>query len=243
MLTAFASLLAPRLCLACGRALPPEPLRSFEDALCAPCRAGLRPIARGCRGCGRDLGPHAAPRPRCAACRRAPRRALATTTALLRYRGPARALLRRLKYHGCEELAAPLGEQLARAFEAAAPEATADPALVVVPIPLHPWRRWRRGFNQAEAIARGVARALERPVAEPLRRERATRPLYGVRREARASVVEHAFALARGGRDVVAGRPVALVDDIRTSGATLQAAAAVLRAAGAREVHGLAVAR
>lgn len=243
MLTALASLLAPRLCLACGQALTPEPSRAFEDALCPPCRGELRVIARGCRGCGRDLGPHAAPRPRCAACRRAPRGALASTTALLRYRGPARALLRRLKYHGCEELAGPLGEALARAFAAAAPEAAGDPALVVVPIPLHPWRRWRRGFNQAEAIARGTARALERPLAEVLRRERATRPLYGVRREARASVVEGAFALVRGARDAVAGRPVALVDDIRTSGATLRAAADVLRAAGAREVHGLAVAR
>ncbi len=239
----LSSLVAPRHCVACR-----SPLRAaaragdWRDALCPTCLRGVRRIATGCLGCGRELGPHAAPQRRCAHCQ-GPTRAIASTTALLRYRGPARTLLRRLKYEGRHELAAPLGRELAAVFGARHPEAAADPRLVVVPIPLHPWRRWRRGFNQAEAIAAGVASALGRPVRLALRRRRATQPLYGVAREERAAAVADAFQPGRGGRRAVAGRAVALVDDIRTSGATLETAARALRAAGAARVHALAVGR
>jgi predicted amidophosphoribosyltransferase len=109
-------------------------------------------------------------------------------------------------------------------------------------VPLHRWRRVRRGFNQAEEIARGVAEVLERPLVCALRRRRATRALHEVPREDRGRVVDGAFALASFAPSLRA-RPIALVDDIRTSGATLREAAAVLHAAGADRIDALVVAR
>ena len=111
----------------------------------------------------------------------------------------------------------------------------------MVPIPLHPWRHLQRGFNQAAALADVVAARLERPRVHALRRRRRTRPLYTLARGQRPAALEHAFVLKRG--VAVAGRPVLLVDDIRTSGATLRAAAACLRAAGATRVEAAVVAR
>ena len=108
---------------------------------------------------------------------------------------------------------------------------------MIVPIPLHPWRRWRRGFNQAEAIAEGVAEALERPVVCALKRRRLTRALYGVRPEEREAIVSGAFVTR-----LIPPGPVLLVDDIRTSGATLRAAARALRREGVRELDAAVVA-
>jgi ComF family protein len=116
----------------------------------------------------------------------------------------------------------------------------------VVPVPLHPWRQWRRGYNQAEMLAA----TLGRPIWLALRRTRATPPQTSLDRDARHANVRHAFALggwlpgsAARTRRRVEGRTLVLVDDVLTTGATLDACARVLRQAGAREVHAVTVAR
>lgn len=233
------SLLAPRTCAACLAALPPRaaPGRGWAGVLCPPCRAGVEPIGPACPACGAPRPPFSDPAPRCRACRGRPLGEVAGTVALLRYRGPARRLLHRVKYGGRDDVCAPLGRALGRrVVEALGP---LDPALVVVPVPLHLLRRWARGFNQAERVAEAVAEALDRPLVPALARRRRTRPLFGVRREARDAVVAGAFRARRA----LGGRPVLLVDDIRTSGATLRAAAAALAAAGAGPVTAAVVAR
>jgi ComF family protein len=146
-----------------------------------------------------------------------------------------------LKYEGRRVLAVRLGEMLR--------ERGADVlegADLVVPVPLH-WRRQHaRGFNQAEDIAR----RLDLPVVRALRRVRATSPQFGLSASRRRRNVRGAFAPPRRGvlrrrrHDArVRGACVVLVDDVSTTGATLQACAETLREGGAREVRALTAAR
>ena len=107
----------------------------------------------------------------------------------------------------------------------------------VVPVPLHPWRRLRRGFNQA----RDLAERLDRPVVDALWRIRATASQMTLHADARRSNVRGAFMLAPWSTSIE-DRVVALVDDVRTTGATLDECAKVLRRAGASDVRALTVA-
>jgi len=111
----------------------------------------------------------------------------------------------------------------------------------IVPIPLHWWRRWYRGYNQAEALAQGLAQRLRLPVHQPLRRVIATERLAHKGRSERADVMHRVFRAWPGTQ--LAGRTVLLVDDILTTGATCGAAARALKQAGAGRVVAVVVAR
>jgi len=107
---------------------------------------------------------------------------------------------------------------------------------VIVPIPLHRWRRWQRGYNQSEALARGLAIGMRIPLNRwVLRRIRPTPPQTAMTADGRRKNVLDAFQTTR--LTSVAGLRILLVDDVLTTGATADAAATVLRAAGAAQVH------
>ncbi len=111
---------------------------------------------------------------------------------------------------------------------------------VIVPVPLHPWRRLRRGFNQADDLARHLGV----PVCRALWRMRATAPQALLDPEQRRRNVRAAFRLSPFVRvSRIEGAHVVLLDDVRTTGATLEACARVLKAAGAGDVTALTVAR
>jgi ComF family protein len=114
---------------------------------------------------------------------------------------------------------------------------------VVVPIPLHWHRLLKRGYNQAEAIARPLALGLGLPLVDALRRRQPTRPQARLSRAQRASNLSLAFSVKRRHRGRVAGRRLALIDDVITTGATIDAAARALREAGAGPVLAVAAAR
>lgn len=104
---------------------------------------------------------------------------------------------------------------------------------LIVPVPLHRWRLWGRGFNQAALIARTLSRSSGQPVAlDLLQRKRATKSMRGLSSRKRADAVRGAFRVS--GR--VAGGTVWLVDDVYTSGATANACAVALKRAGAERV-------
>ena len=152
-----------------------------------------------------------------------------------RYEGTLRDVIHAFKYEGRRSLAAPLG-----ALMRDAGRAVLDDADCVVPVPLHPWRRMRRGFNQA----RDLARQLDRPVVDALWRIRATPPQMSLDAHARRTNLRGAFVLRRAGlyAPPLRDRVVVLIDDVRTTGSTLSACAKVLVDAGAREVRALTIA-
>jgi ComF family protein len=159
-----------------------------------------------------------------------------------RYEGTLREIIHAFKYEGRRSLANSLGGMVRDAGSV-----VLQGCDCVVPVPLHPWRRMRRGFNQA----RDLATHLDRPVVNGLWRVRATRPQMALNANARHSNVLGAFVVSRftcGARvhgvrfPLLEDRIVALVDDVRTTGATLDECAKVLLTAGAREVKALTVA-
>ena len=151
------------------------------------------------------------------------------------YDGVLRELIHLFKYERVTPLASRFGALLSRA----APRDGAFDA--VVPMPLHWWRRWRRGFNQAELLGREVALRLGIPMVRVVKRRKPTAPQTGLTSAARRRNVAGAFRVAA--RREIAGKRLLLVDDVLTTGATVNACAAALKAAGASYVAVLTLAR
>jgi ComF family protein len=157
--------------------------------------------------------------------------------AVFRYAPPVDHLVQALKYQRRLALARVLGTLAARPAAVRALLAGVD---AILPMPLHPARASARGFNQSLEIARWLCRALDLPLATQwLRRVRDTPPQVGLNASARRTNVAGAFVAA----PAVAGRRIALLDDVLTSGASSAAAAAALCAGRCRSVHVLALAR
>ena len=156
-----------------------------------------------------------------------------------RYEGVLRELIHAFKYEGRRSLAQPLGALLRERSVHALSDAAC-----VVPVPLFPWKRLRRGFNQAADLAT----RLDLPVVHALWRVRLTASQTGLSAAQRRRNVCGAFRLSpflspRTRDRFIDGRTVALVDDVMTTGATLDACADVLVKAGVREVRVLTLAR
>jgi len=151
------------------------------------------------------------------------------------FEGPLRQLIHLLKFQGVKPLARPLGKL---AMSALPREQQFDQ---IVPMPLHWRRRWKRGFNQAELLAREVARCWGVPVRNAVRRRKFTTPQTGLTNAKRRANVTGAFAVRRGTH--LDGARILLVDDVITTGATASACAAALKRAGAAHVTVLALAR
>lgn len=190
-------------------------------------------FAPACAACHSPLDPRRTG-PVCAGCWSSIRPAPQTdhTRAAGIYEGSLRQIIHALKYHGHASLARPLGSLM----RGVAGEWLDD--AVVVPVPLHPWRSMRRGFNQADLLAC----TLGRPVWRPLRRRRLGRPQAGLHAAQRRANVADAYVMRRWRRDDVPAA-VVLVDDVLTTGATADACARVLQEAGVQRIRVLTAAR
>lgn len=219
----FLSLLFPALCCVCS-----EPLAGNETLLCTGCRLALpltgtwleadNMVSRKLQG-------------------RVP---IASAQGLLTFTkgGMVQHLLHLLKYRGREEVGQWLG-RLAGQLLLEAPLATQVQGLV--PVPVDEARRRQRGYNQCEAVARGLAEVLPAPaLPDALRKERPTDSQTHKSRLQRLQNVQEVYVVNR--RELIAGQTLLLVDDVITTGATLEACTQALLAAGSGPVHILTLA-
>jgi ComF family protein len=207
------------------------PLPPGAGPFCADCRKALSADPRPqCPRCAASVGPFAAVADGCPLCR-GTSFAFHKVTRLGPYEGRLREVVLRMKRASGEALAEAVGELWAECAEARLRALGAD---VVVPVPLHWRRRWWRGYNQSEALARPLAARLGLPCRPAwLRRVRHTPEQKGQSAGAKLENVRDAF---RGRGAGLAGRTVLLVDDVLTTGATAGEAARALRRAGAKRV-------
>jgi ComF family protein len=162
--------------------------------------------------------------------------------AALAYGPVARAVALRLKYGRRLGHAQLMAELMVRPL-AKLTESAGEPPLLI-PVPLHRWRLWSRGFNQAGLAARHLARISEAEFADDvLLRTKATPSLRGLGRKAREKAVQGAFALTGEAKPRLKGRHAILIDDVHASGATLRACARLVARGGADRVSALTFAR
>lgn len=234
-------LLLPACCLLCGQSCP-------HRLICLACEGDLPRNLEACRQCG--LPGSWGTAQICAECLRHPPPWDQAVAALV-YEYPIDHLVRRFKFHkdlACGRL---LAEELARAVKARLAEAlpASPPASLpnltdphpdlLVPVPLHFLRRWKRAYNQAELIAHELQRQCGIPLnSKVLKRVQATAAQSGLDRKARLKNLRNAFRCLP-----LDGAHVALIDDVLTTGATLQECARALKKAGARKVSVWVVAR
>ena len=227
--------LLPPTCLTCDSAV------GSQGTLCPACFGSLHLLTPPfCARCGVPFlhAGQGGPGGLCPGCQAHPP-AYDAARAALRYDDGAKRLLLPFKHGDRTELAAPLAAHMARA--GAALLARAD---LLAPVPLH-WRRLvARRYNQAALLGRKLATGARKPfIPDLLRRTRPTPALEDRGAAERALLLQGAFAVAPGLVPRIAGRRVLLVDDVMTSGATAEACARALRAAGAGAVDVLAAAR
>lgn len=219
----------PPRCPGCGAIV------GQDHGFCLSCWSGMTFLGDPCCArCGvpfpHDMGAGA----QCGACLADPP-PFDSARAVLAYGDVARTVALRLKYGRRIGLARLIATHMVRHLP------DGDPP-VIVPVPLHRWRLWGRGFNQSALIADHLGRLSGLSVdRHGLRRIKRTQPLRGMNPKMRAKAVRGAFAMADG--HALEGRRVLLIDDVHTSGATAAACARVLRKAGVVDVRLLCWAR
>jgi ComF family protein len=229
---ALLSVVLSPACAACEEPL----LHPTRGPVCEGCWSSIRPLTPPlCDRCGDPLPTWRAvsvPLACCPRCRRTPR-PLDRARSIGAYDGALRSVIHALKYEGRRSLARPLGRLMR--------ERGADMiagAVCAIPVPLHPSRRRHRGFNQAADLAR----QMPMPVVAALRRVRATPAQTGLPAARRHRNLRDAFAATRAAR-ALAGATVLVIDDVSTTGATLDACARTLKLAGIAEVRALTAGR
>jgi ComF family protein len=151
------------------------------------------------------------------------------------YEGALRRLIHLFKYAKVESLALPLSRLLLRAMPI---DERFD---LVIAMPMHWRKRWERGFNQAELLAKPVAKRCRLKLSNNLRRKRYTKAQAGLTEPQRRENLKDSFCVRSAHQ--IAGKRILLVDDVFTTGATLRSAAEVLKGAGAIHVTALTLAR
>jgi len=225
----------PRMCCACGNRIE----AAEENGLCWDCRAEGLPLAPPwCERCGGAVAGRVDHAFTCSDCENTPP-SYDRARSLYRYEGGVRTAIHALKYRRDFSVVPDLSRLLLAGLRAHVP----DPGEVVcVPVPLHPSRFRRRGFNQGMELIRGMRRLdPEVRVWNGCRRVKKTDSQTHLSKAARRRNVSGAFRVPE--RKGAAPVRLVLIDDVMTTGATLDAAAKALRRAGAEEIHTLTVAR
>lgn len=218
----FLDFALPARCAGCAEVI------EQVDAFCPTCWGDMEWLGNsGCQQCGLPLEGTEADT--CGRCLADPPK-LDRMRAAVAYDDLPRSIALRLKYGGKVALARTMARYMSPL------RGEWESGSVLIPVPLHRWRLWRRGFNQSSLVAQELSKswglATERRL---LRRVKRTRPLKGMNHAQRRKAVAGAFALEDADR--IKGRTVILVDDVLTSGSTAEACARVLRRAGASRIE------
>lgn len=215
--------LYPPACIACKVALP---VNGGEFYICARCRPLFAAVpAPFCKKCGQPLGDGGEG---CAACFGKSFHFESNESAFV-YDALMRELLHDLKFRNKKRIATGLGRLWAERI------ALPDSEFSLTWLPMHRKKRRERGFDQAEIMACEIAARLGCPVAKMLSREADTPPQSGLHPKLRAENVSGAFEIANGA--AVAGRSVVIIDDIFTTGASINECAKILMDGGAKAVY------
>lgn len=218
-------LVFPPRCPLCGEGI------SAQTGLCAACWGDLAiPGEPCCALCQRPFPDAVAAGSLCAPCLAEPPRHDGIAAATL-YNDASRRLVLSFKHGGRISLSRMMARLMMARLE------FVDPSWLVVPVPLHRWRLWHRGFNQAALLAREIATASGAQVAvDTLERQRQTPSLGGLGRKERALALAGAIRVKPKRSPGLRGAKVLLVDDVMTSGATSNACLGALKRAGADKV-------
>lgn len=236
---ALGKLFFPDYCYVGGQLFLPEALKHNVSR---DLWQQLRPLGdEVCFRCGLPLGSsaprEASPAYYCADCRAA-RLPFSAMRSQFPYTQPLREIIHLFKFEGFLQIGEELGRQMG---EWAAANEALRTARTVTAVPLHPWRKLTRGFNQSEVLARLVAERMGLPYSPAcLRRIRNTRPQSRLAAEKRRTNVRGAFTADAG---AVAGSRILLIDDVATTETTVRECARALKAAGARDVRVATLAR
>lgn len=211
----------PPRCAGCGVIV--DQVHSF----CSGCWTTVEFLGNGgCQSCGMPL--EATEAESCAACLATPPR-IQRMRAAVAYDDLSRTIALRLKYGRKVALARTMARYMA-------PLVTGGSDAILVPVPLHRWRLWQRGFNQSALVARELSKATGLPSnVRLLKRVRRTPPLKGLSAVQRRRTVAGAFAVDASAN--LKGRTVVLVDDVITTGSTANACARALQRAGASRIE------
>lgn len=225
VLSPVIDLVFPPRCPLCGEGL------STQGGLCAGCWSELViPGEPACTLCQRPFPDSIAAGSVCAPCMAEAPRHDGIFAATL-YNDASRRLVLSFKHGGRISLAAMMSRLMIGRLGHVGPD------WLVVPVPLHRWRLWRRGFNQAALLARMIARERNAVLlVDGLERIKPTPALGGLGRKARARALSGAIAVSARAKGRLQGADILLVDDVLTSGATSKACISALKRAGARKV-------
>ncbi len=221
------NLFFPRRCPVCGDIVQP-----FGELICPGCVGKLSPVGQPvCKKCGKEV--ESRQMEYCRDCARTPK-AFEQNFALLNYNSAASRSMSAIKYKGRREYLDFYSQAACRRFAKTIRRLSPD---AIVPVPIHPTRMRARGFNQAELLARRIGTQLEIPVfPKALRRAKKTLPQKQLNQQERLKNLRQAFVPGNLPPEV---GTVLLVDDIYTTGSTLEACAQALKAMGVKKVYGL----
>lgn len=231
--TALTNMLFPRRCPVCGRIVYPE-----GGWICPSCISRLSVVTQPvCKKCGKEIWSEQ--EEYCLDCTRR-RRTFDSGAALLNYNEAAKHSMAAIKYKNKREYLDFYAAAMASRFQKVVRHWQAD---VLIPVPIHPSRRRKRGFNQAEELAKRLSLAWGIPMENNfLIRSKRTMPQRELNPSERLKNLQEAFCIYPGyGKDRKAPRCVVLVDDIYTTGSTMETCSRVLRAAGVERVYFVAV--
>ncbi|MBN1824433.1 MAG: ComF family protein [Endomicrobiales bacterium] len=232
ILKKLSSVFFPLTCAACGRDLPHDD----ELRVCAECRKRIELIdGLFCNKCGTPLpdgGAH------CYRCRKEEKKHFESIRSACRYEGLVRGLVHKFKYKGRAYIDEYFGRLMTEVFEREKLSGEID---AIVPVPMHPLKKYVRGYDQSELLAAKISRKTGKRVLNALRRKKRTKPQFALKKNERNRNVEGSFACVAP--EEVSRKGILLVDDVVTTGATIEECAKTLKKSGAGKVYALTLAR